>query len=158
MVTTLSGDYRRYFAPTDRFSIATRVEQVARVGRDVTDPRLLPLVWSPREVVRGYTRDAVAEHASRLLVGNIELRMPLANVIGRGASDRLLPVELFAFSDWARFSAPSTPSLSSTARQLWSSGAGARLNAAGFVFEFTAARTLVPLAGWHFVVNFRPGF
>jgi Tol biopolymer transport system component len=158
MVTTLSGDYRRYFAPTDRFSIATRVEQVARVGRDVTDPRLLPLVWSPREVVRGYTRDAVAEHASRLLVGNIELRMPLANVIGRGASDRLLPVELFAFSDWARFSAPSTPSLSSTARQLWSSGAGARLNAAGFVFEFNAARTLVPLAGWHFVVNFRPGF
>jgi hypothetical protein len=158
MVTTLSADYRRYFAPTDRFSIATRLEQVARVGPDVTDSRLLPLVWSPREVVRGYTRDAIAERASRLLVGNIELRMPLASVIGRGVTDRLLPVELFAFSDWARFSAPRTATLSSAAQQLWSSGAGARLNAAGFVFEFNAARTLVPLHAWHFVVNFRPGF
>jgi len=158
MVTTLSGDYRRYFAPTDRFSIATRIEQVARVGRDVSDVRLLPLVWSPREVVRGYTRDAIAERASRLLVGNIEMRMPLASIVGRGVSDHVLPVELFAFSDWARFSAPGTATLSSAARQLWSSGAGARLNAAGFVFEFNAARTLVPLPGWHFVVNFRPGF
>jgi hypothetical protein len=158
MVTTLSGDYRRYFAPSDRFSIATRIEQVTRVGRDITDPRLLPLLWSPREVVRGFTRDAVAERASQLLVGNIEMRSPLSSLLGRGASDRLLPVELFAFSDWAQFGAPHTATLSSATSQLWSSGVGARLNASGFVFEFSGARTLVPVPGWHFVVNFRPGF
>jgi hypothetical protein len=32
------------------------------------------------------------------------------------------------------------------------------VNAAGFVFEFNGARTLMRASGWHFVVNFRPGF
>jgi len=48
--------------------------------------------------------------------------------------------------------------LPSASRQLWSAGLGARVNAAGFVFEFNGARTLSPATGWHFVVNFRPGF
>jgi hypothetical protein len=33
MVTTASGDYRRYFAPSDRLTIAARVQQVSRLGR-----------------------------------------------------------------------------------------------------------------------------
>jgi len=32
------------------------------------------------------------------------------------------------------------------------------VNAAGFVFEFNGARPLTNGTGWHFVVNFRPGF
>jgi Tol biopolymer transport system component len=157
-VTTASGDYRRYFSPGNRFTIATRVEQVARLGRDVTDPRVLPLVWSPREFVRGFVRDGVAERASQLSLGNIELRTPLSSLIGRGAGDRLPPLELFAFTDWARFVAPRTLTLSPASRQLASTGFGARVNAAGFVFEFNGARTIAPSSGWHFVVNFRPGF
>jgi hypothetical protein len=35
---------------------------------------------------------------------------------------------------------------------------GARVNAAGFIFEFNAARPITPSHGWTFVVNFRPGF
>ena len=158
MVTTASGDYRRYFAPSDRLTIAARLQQVSRLGRDVADPRLLPLVWTPREIVRGYTRDAVAERASDVSIVNLEARTPLATFVGRGIGDRLLPVGLFAFSDWGRFAAPQTLTLAPASRQLWSAGFGARLNAAGFVFEFNGARTLMPATGWHFVVNFRPGF
>ena len=157
-LTTVSGDYRRYFSPGDRFTIATRLEQVARIGRDLTDPRVLPLVWSPREFVRGFVRDGVAERASQLSLGNIELRTPLSAIVGRSAGDRLPPLELFAFTDWARFVAPPMLSLSAASRQLLSSGFGARVNAAGFIFEFNGARTLSPSTGWHFVVNFRPGF
>jgi len=158
MVTTASGDYRRYFAPSDRLTIAARVQQVSRLGRDVADPRVLPLIWSPREIVRGYTRDSVAERASHLSVANLEARTPLASFVGRGVGDRLLPVDLFAFSDWGRFAAPRTLALGAASRQLWSAGFGARLNAAGFVFEFNGARQLTNGTGWHFVVNFRPGF
>jgi Tol biopolymer transport system component len=158
MITTANGDYRRYFAPTDRLTIAGRVQQVSRLGRDVADPRVLPLIWSPREIVRGYTRDAVAERASQLSVANLEARTPLASFVGRAVGDRLLPVDVFAFSDWARFVAPRTLALEAASRQLWSAGVGARLNAAGFIFEFNAARQLTNGSGWHFVVNFRPGF
>jgi Tol biopolymer transport system component len=158
MVATASGDYRRYFAPHDRLTIATRVQQVSRLGRDAADPRLLPLVWSPRDIVRGYTRDAVAERASQVSIVNLEARTPLATFIGRTAGQRLLPVDLFAFSDWGRFSAPRMLALASASRQLWSAGFGARVNAAGFVFEFNGARPLTRATGWHFVVNFRPGF
>ena len=157
-VTTASGDYRRYFAPSDRLTIAARVQQVSRLGPDAADPRLLPLVWTPRDIVRGYTRDSVAERASHVSIVNLEARTPLAAIIGRTAGDRLLPVSLFVFSDWGRFAAPQTLALPSASRQLWSAGFGARLNAAGFVFEFNGARTLSPAPGWHFVVNFRPGF
>jgi len=139
-------------------TIATRVQQVSRLGPDAADPRLLPLVWSPRDIVRGYTRDAVAERASQVSIVNLEARTPLATFIGRTAGQRLLPVDLFAFSDWGRFSAPRMLALASASRQLWSAGFGARVNAAGFVFEFNGARPLTRATGWHFVVNFRPGF
>jgi Tol biopolymer transport system component len=158
MVTTASGDYRRYFAPHDRLTIAARIQQVSRLGRDVADPRMLPLVWSPRDIVRGYTRDGVAERASHVSIVNLEARTPLATFIGRTAGERLLPVSLFVFSDWGRFAAPKTLTLASASRQLWSAGFGARVNAAGFVFEFNGARPLTNATGWHFVVNFRPGF
>jgi Tol biopolymer transport system component len=158
MVTTASGDYRRYFAPVERLTIATRIQQVSRLGRDVADPRVLPLVWSPRDIVRGYTRDGVAERATHVSIVNLEARTPLASFIGRTVGDRLLPVSLFAFSDWGRFAAPETLALASASRQLWSAGFGARVNAAGFVFEFNGARPLTRTSGWHFVVNFRPGF
>jgi len=158
MVTTASGDYRRYFAPNDRLTIGPRGQQVSRFGRDTADPRLLPLVWSPRDIVRGYMRDGVAERSSHLSLVNLEARTPLAAFVGRAVGQRLLPVDLFAFSDWGRFSAPRTLALASASRQLWSAGFGARVNAAGFVFEFNGARPLTRTPGWHFVVNFRPGF
>jgi hypothetical protein len=39
-------------------------------------------------------------------------------------------------------------------------GAGVRVNASGFVFEFAAGRPVNDnqLPGWRFVANFRPGF
>jgi hypothetical protein len=87
-----------------------------------------------------------------------ELRMPLAPLLHRPVGDSLVPVELFTFTDWARFTAPHALHLSSSSSALWSAGVGARVNAAGFIFEFNAARPIRPASGWRFVVNFRPGF
>jgi hypothetical protein len=157
-VATASGDFRRYFSPVSGVTLATRVQQVWRFGRDVSDPRMLPLVWSPREVVRGFVRDSVAERAAGLSLAQVEMRMPLAPLFGRAAGDPVVPIEIFTFSDWARFSAPQSLVLPAASRQLWSTGVGARVNAAGFIFEFNAARPITPSNGWTFVVNFRPGF
>jgi Tol biopolymer transport system component len=157
-VATASGDFRRYFSPMNGLTVATRAQQVWRFGPDVSDPRMLPLVWSAREVVRGFVRDSVAERASGLSLAQMEMRMPLAPLFGRPAGDTALPIELFTFSDWARFTAPRSLLFPPDSRQLWSVGAGARINAAGFIFEFNAARPVTPSHGWTFVVNFRPGF
>jgi hypothetical protein len=74
----------------------------------------------------------------------------------------MLPLEGLAFADCGRFWYPSADaaSLSLQARSACSVGAGMRLNAAGFVFEFHAARPIwtASTSGWRFGVNFRPGF
>jgi hypothetical protein len=157
---TSAADYRRYFMPKRPFTLAFRLQGVARTGADALDARLLPLVWNMRDLVRGFDTDAETIRTSRFGVANAELRVPLLGT--RGASSRFLPVEGLAFADCGRFWFPSTdPATSSLdARTSCSVGAGARLNAAGFVFEFHAARPLwaTPNGGWRFGVNFQPGF
>jgi hypothetical protein len=42
---------------------------------------------------------------------------------------------------------------------LYSAGAGVRLNAGGFIFEFDVVRPLAGTdRGWKVALNFRPGF
>ena len=57
---TVTADYRRYVMPARPFTLALRVQHVGRYGAGATDSRLLPLVWTVRDLVRGYTmREAV---------------------------------------------------------------------------------------------------
>ncbi len=173
---TVTADYRRYFMPVRPFTVALRVMHLGRYGADARDPRLLPLVWTLRDVVRGYGDAGVFRPttctaaspsiactslgylgASRLSVGNLELRFPLLEVIGHHARSAVLPIEAVLFSDAGTFT---TPIGDRTAHAfLQSAGAGVRLNAAGVVFEFDAARRLDRAsAGWAFAFNIRPGF
>jgi hypothetical protein len=148
-VVTAVGDYRRYLEVRRMLTVAVRLQQLARFGPDASDPRVLPLVWAPRDIVRGFVPDGVTTLAWAVSSINLEARAPLADLLR--VSTNKLPIDLFTFSDWARFSAASR-------EQLWSVGLGARINAAGVVFEFNGVRPVEPLSGWRLELNLRPGF
>jgi hypothetical protein len=161
-VVTLTADYRRYFMPRSPLTIAMRVEHVGRYGAGASDPRLLPLVWTLRDLVRGYsTRDAagLADAAARgLLVGNLELRLPVIGSTGVVSRRGGPPIDAIAFADLGRFWASGASAATLGPSVLRSVGAGARLNVGGFIFEFDAVRPLAASRGWTLAVNFRPGF
>jgi hypothetical protein len=152
-VLTTSADYRRYFMPARNLTLAVRGVGSARLGADAADSRLLPLVWNMRDFVRGYDTTVDTIRTSRFAVGNVELRTPL--LPSRSPGGGALPIELFAFTDCGRFWTPDAHATAACA-----AGGGARLNAAGFVFEFNLARPFIsPVSrGWRFGVAFRPGF
>jgi hypothetical protein len=153
--------------PARPLTIAMRVQHVGRYGPDAADPRLLPLLWTVRDLVRGYSmRDAVGRACStntcarltdtgarRVSVANVELRVPLIGPLGVVRESGPLPIDGFLFADVGWFASGLPRALQHTA--LHSLGGGARLNAAGFVFEFAGARAQ---RGWTLAMNFRPGF
>ncbi len=166
MFTTVTADYRRYVMPVRPFTIAMRVMDVGRFGSGASDPRLLPLAWTLRDMVRGYGDtgpDATVLRyldSTNMLVGNLELRFPIPAAFSR-ARWSALPMEGLVFADAGRFwmndisSANALPG----SHVLHSAGAGVRIVAAGVVFELDAVKPLDQLArGWTFSFNFRPGF
>ena len=166
-LVTLTADYRRYLMPMRPVTVAMRVQHVGRYGADATDSRLLPLVWTVRNLVRGYSlRDAVGRScatndcqvlteagARRATVGNVELRIPFVGPLGVIRESGPLPIDAFLFADIGWFASGTAGTRHYS--MLQSSGGGARVNAAGFVFEFAAGRAQ---RGWTMIVNFRPGF
>src|SRR5262249_30446358 len=102
--TTITADYRRYAMPIRAFTIAVRLMHVGRYGSGADDPRLLPLMWTLRDVVRGYGDvgpDGTSTEyltASRLVVGNIELRFPVPGAFHRRADSGSLPIEGLIFT------------------------------------------------------------
>lgn len=152
-LVTLTADYRRYVMPIKPVTLAFRVEHVGRYGTDAGDPRLLPLVWTLRDLVRGYDPREVLTTA-RMTIANAEVRVPLVGPFGRLSGSNALPIDALLFAD-----AGALDTASATRTMLRSVGAGIRLNAGGFVFEFDAVRPLDPQPrGWSLVVNFHPGF
>jgi hypothetical protein len=164
--TTLTADYRQYWMPVKPFTIAVRLMHLGRYGADANDPRLLPLVWTMRDIVRGYgdfgtgasaTSPLGSLGASRIFVANSEVRFPIIDVITGHPHAGALPIEGLVFSDFGRFY--TTPvGLPDTASFMRSVGTGARINAAGMIFEFDAVRRFDATRGWSFAFNFRPGF
>lgn len=159
----ITADYRRYLMPVRPFTVAMRVMHLGRYGGAANDPRMLPLVWTLRDIVRGYgdagpdPASAGPITASRMLVGNVELRFPLA-ALNRSWRTSSLPMELLAFSDTARFWTRDVRLRSGTP-MLRSVGVGVRLNAAGVLFELDAVRPFDQKSqGWTFAFNYRPGF
>jgi len=174
-LATLVADFRKYVMPIRPFTIAMRIQHVGRYGRDAADPRLLPFVWFLQDVVRGYDGrmlpaqgcaaaaneqcDMIDATTTRKLLGaNVEVRFPIVGAFRRTTSYGRIPLEGVVFSDAGAFwtGGATTPAARTIVR---SAGAGLRLNAGGFVFEFDAARPLsTPAPGWRLSVNFRPGF
>src|SRR5207302_1499298 len=114
-----------------------------------------------RDLVRGYDTDNQTIRTSRFAVANAEVRFPIATLLGRPVS-ATLPFEGLAFADCGRFWVPSqNAEFAERADRvsICSAGAGVRINAAGFVFEFDAVRPLGPTSqGWRLGINFLPGF
>jgi len=157
-LVTLTADYRRYMMPIRPISIALRAEHVGRYGDAAGDPRLLPLVWSLRDLVRGYDPLIVLDTA-RMTIANAEMRVPLIGPFGRLSGSNALPLDAVMFADAGVFDSAPLSGKPAARTTLRSVGAGARLNVGGFIFEFDAVRTLDQLPrGWTLAVNFRPGF
>jgi hypothetical protein len=96
----------------------------------------------------------------RLLVGNVEVRVPLAGLLSGELQYGPVPLEGFVFADggisWAR--TIGTREAGRRARVV-GLGAGVRVNALGIPVEVAAARGFTPTArGWSFDVAFRPAF
>ena len=106
-------DYRRYLMPVRPYTAAVRLLHSARYGADSNDPRLLPTFLGSRSYVRGYGwnssrcewNDAGActtlEEllASRILVGNVELRVPVWGIVSREIKYTPVPLDAFVFAD-----------------------------------------------------------
>jgi hypothetical protein len=166
-LVTLIADYRRYLMPARPLTLAFRVQHIGRYGADASDGRLLPLVWTIRDLVRGYSmRDAIGRQCSsitcdslteagarRVTVSNVEVRLPFIGPLGVLRESGPLPIDGFLFADVGLFDSGDRAAMRRST--LHSVGGGARLNATGFVFEFAAARAQ---RGWALAVNFRPGF
>jgi outer membrane protein assembly factor BamA len=164
---TVTADYRKYVMPIRPLTIAMRAMYLGRYGSGAEDPRLLPLAWTLRDLVRGYgdtgpiTGDLSYLTAPRMFIANVEARFPIPGIF-TGSMQPLggLPIEGLIFSDAGQFWGPSltNPTLSAQP-MLRSVGAGIRLTAAGLVFELDAARPVDHVSqGWRFAFNFRPGF
>ena len=152
--TTLLADYRRYVMPVAPITVAARFQHVGRYGTDAGDPRLLPLIWTIRDLVRGYDAQDVLT-MRRLTVANVEARIPLLGPVGLLSRVSALPLDAIVFGDAAKFWNGGTANLGAP-RILRSAGAGIRFNAAGFVFEIDGAHVfdaspsrLAPLVQLH---------
>jgi len=94
--------------------------------------------------------------ASRMLVGNGEIRFPIAGLFSHESSFGGLPIEGLAFTDVGRFWMPDR--LRGATSVLRSVGTGVRINAAGMIFELDAVHRFDAARGWTFSFNLRPGF
>jgi hypothetical protein len=172
---TVTADHRRYFMPLRPLTLALRIQHVGRYGSDSSDARLLPLVWTLRNLVRGYSaREAAPDacvdpdgtcqalgefNARQFLIANLEWRVPLLGPLGHVSRAAALPLDALVFADvgtfWSRAFSDAPP----TVRTLRSVGAGVRLNAGGFVLEVAAARPFDrPRGGWALALSFWPAF
>jgi len=155
--TTLLADYRRYVMPVPPVTVALRAQHVGRYGFDAGDSRLLPLVWTLRDLVRGYDAQDVLT-TRRLTVANLEARIPLIGAFGRLSRANALPVDAIVFADAGAFWSGITAS-GGAPTILRSAGAGVRFNAGGFVFEVDGVHAFdVTPRGWRLSFNFLPGF
>jgi hypothetical protein len=119
-------DYRRYFMPWNRITLAGRVLQFGRFGADGEDVRLTPLFVGYQQIIRGYDPGSFSSiecadplldngsfigrtssgcpiydqlFGSRMLVANFELRMPFPQILGLRAPGSLPPFTVAFFFD-----------------------------------------------------------
>ena len=174
-VTRVTADYRRYMMPVKPYTLAARVVHLGQYGRDAADPRILPTFLGSRQFLRGYGWSSLRCRpdetglcgayeellGTRLLVANLEVRVPVMGILSRELRYGLIPAEAFLFADsglvWSR--SPSFAAASAARSLISSFGAGARVNGFGFPIEVAVVRALdAPARGWSFDLSFRRGF
>ena len=163
--TSVVADLRRYVMPVRPFTVAMRIVHSARYGADGGDPRLLPSYLGSSYLVRGHHEDlrycqpdatltcGDELMGNRLLVGNIEVRVPVRGLLSREIEYGMFPMDAFLFADGGV--------VSSGERRtgISSIGGGIRVNAGGLPLELGAVRALDgPRPRWQFDLGFRVGF
>lgn len=164
--TTVVADVRRYIMPVRPFTLAMRMVHSARYGGDGGDPRLLPSYLGSSYFVRGHREDVRYCHpdatrvcgdnllGNRLLVGNIEVRVPLWGLLSRQIDYGMFPIDAFVFADGGLISSQPRGRTG-----ISSIGGGLRVNAGGLPLELGAVRALDgPRPRWQFDLGFRVGF
>jgi dipeptidyl aminopeptidase/acylaminoacyl peptidase len=179
-------DYRRYLRVVGNSTLAGRLMSYARWGGDAEDERLVPLFIGYQPLVRGYNTSSFSASecrataasscpafdqlfGSRVLIGNLELRVPLVGPLGLIRSRGLPPLDVAGFFDagsaWWGTSGP-MPSRgisrlnTSPDNPVTSYGAALRMNAFGVAvleFDFVHPNDR-PDKGWYFEFGFTPGF
>jgi hypothetical protein len=177
--TGVLADLRQYLMPVRPVTLAARVVHYGRYGAGGVDRRLLPLFVGYPNLVRGYDVTSFSARecgpltgrcpvfdqlvGSRLLVGNLELRIPPFGTFGGGR--RVygpLPMEVIVFADTGvAWTAEESPELvGGSRRRVTSIGGGVRANLFGVaVVELDYVRPLDrPHKGGSLLFNFSPGF
>lgn len=163
--TSVTADVRKYVMPVRPYSVAFRLLHSARYGADGSDPRLLSNFLGSSYFVRGHRQDLRycrpdAERVCgddlighQLLVGNIEVRVPLWGIVSRQIDYGSFPADAFVFADAGLIKGEAR------SMTISSVGGGLRLNAMGFPLEIAAIRALDgPRPRWQFDLGFRVGF
>jgi len=162
--TGVLADFRQYLMPVRPLTLAARVMHYARYGSGGGDQRLYPLFVGYQSLVRGYDTNSfdVSECGpdlertgscpvydrllgTRLLVANLEARIPLFALFGAKNLYGPVPIEIGAFFDsGVAWDTGSKPKLFGGDRQMIRSvGATARLNLFGYaVLELDYAKPL----------------
>src|SRR5688572_28099427 len=156
--------------PVRPYTIAVRVLHSARYGADGEDPRLLSNFLGSSYFVRGHRQDLRYCRpdatrvcgddllGSRLLVGNLEVRVPLKGIRSRKLDYGMFPADAFVFADGGRIWSGPLPTASGS-RMISSFGGGIRVNGRGFPLELAAIRALDgPRPRWQFELGFLLGF
>jgi Tol biopolymer transport system component len=177
--TGLLADFRKYFIPARPFTIAVRGVHYGRYGSGGEDPRLPPLFLGYTTLVRGYDVDSfepgecgIVEEGcpvfdqligSRMLVANVELRVPPFG-LGRGRNYYgAVPIELALFVDAGlAWTEDDRPSFVAGGSRDWVRSAGIALRANLFGFAIVEVDYVRPLdrpgRGWLWQFGFAPAF
>jgi hypothetical protein len=155
-------DWRRYFMPKRPVTFAFRVIHSGRYGPGAEDGHLIAFYAGYPELVHGYGYGSITPSeckvvaegmcpaidnllGSRILVGNFEVRAPLAGLLKGDLHYGRVPVEVAAFMDagvaWTSTTLPDF--LGGSRATVRSVGGLARVNVLGFlIVEISAARPL----------------
>lgn len=148
-----------------------RVLHSGRYGRDADDSRLMPAFLGSRYFLRGYgwsslrcewneNGDCPALEqlvGNRLLVGNVEVRFPIAGIWSRDLELRPRATRRISLRRQRDHVVEREPEQASAGRRRV--GIGVRSSTIGFPLELSTVRALdAPARGWSFAVTFRPVF
>ncbi len=148
--TGVLADFRQYLMPVRPLTLAGRLLHFGRYGSGGEDLRLNSLFVGYPNLVRGYDTGSFSASecgtqggcpvydqllGSRLLVANVEARMPLLSLFGVRKQYAVIPVDVGAFFDaGVAWDSATSPSLFGGEREMVKSvGATARANVLGFV-------------------------
>jgi outer membrane protein assembly factor BamA len=174
------ADFRQYVMPFRPLTLAGRVMHYGRYGSGGEDQRMLPLFIGYQSLVRGYDTgsfdvsecgvSAVANSCpvydqllgSRMLVFNVEARVPLFALFGAKNLYGPVPIEIGGFFDsGVAWDSVTKPKLFGGEKEMVRSvGAVARVNLFGFaVLQIDYAKPLDrPDKGGFFQFNLLAGF